>query len=73
MLKDKQISLIREFFSKANNPVIEMVLDVALDRKIYLVGGAIRDILLSRTPCDFDFAVSNQGIKFARDFARKIK
>jgi poly(A) polymerase len=38
----------------------------------YLVGGTIRDILLGRTPVDFDFAVSGSGIDFARRLARSI-
>ncbi len=42
-------------------------------RKIYLVGGAIRDVLLNHTPCDFDFAVYGSGIDFARKFSKKIK
>jgi len=73
MTKDKQILLIREFLSKEIKPVIEIILSIAKKRKVYLVGGAIRDTLLKRTPCDFDFAVSGQGIKFARDFSKKIR
>lgn len=40
---------------------------------MYLVGGAIRDILLGRTPCDFDFAVAGSGVKFAREFAKRTR
>jgi tRNA nucleotidyltransferase/poly(A) polymerase len=43
------------------------------DRRLYLVGGTIRDILLGRTPTDFDFAVSGSGIEFGRQLAKKIR
>ncbi len=43
------------------------------ERKLYLVGGAIRDILLNRPPEDFDFAIEGSGIEFARKFAEKVK
>jgi len=41
-------------------------------RDLYLVGGAIRDILLDIEPRDYDFSVSGSGITFARHVARKI-
>lgn len=40
--------------------------------KLYLVGGTIRDIVLGRSPQDFDFVVDGSGIEFARKFARTI-
>ena len=49
------------------------LINLAEDRRIYLVGGAIRDIYLDREVCDFDFAVEGQGIEFARRFAKKIR
>jgi putative nucleotidyltransferase with HDIG domain len=73
MTKDKQILLIREFLSKEIKPVIEIILSIAQKKKVYLVGGAIRDILLGRTPCDFDFAIAGSGVKFAREFAKRIR
>ncbi len=42
-------------------------------RDLYLVGGTIRDILLSRQMEDYDFAVSGSGVTFARSVARKMK
>jgi tRNA nucleotidyltransferase/poly(A) polymerase len=41
--------------------------------RIYLVGGAVRDALMGRTPTDFDFAVAGSGIDFARDFSRRCR
>ena len=42
-------------------------------RKIYLVGGTIRDIYLHRPPFDFDFAVPGSGLELAKKFAHKIR
>ncbi len=42
------------------------------EKKLYLVGGTIRDIVLGRSPQDFDFVVEGSGIEFARTFARTI-
>jgi poly(A) polymerase len=73
MIKTKHISdkefLSKEFYKTA----IEPVLSIDSARKIYLAGGAIRDLLLNKTPCDFDFAVSGSGIEFARKFAKKVR
>jgi len=43
------------------------------DTRLFLVGGALRDLVLGRTPEDLDFAVSGSGIRFASDFARRIR
>ena len=40
---------------------------------VYLVGGALRDSVLNRPCCDFDFAVSKNALKVARQFADQIK
>ncbi|MEO0069674.1 MAG: HD domain-containing protein [candidate division WOR-3 bacterium] len=53
--------------------VYNRLLEVKKDRQVFLVGGAIRDIILNRPPVDFDFAVSGSGIKFALEFAQKIR
>ncbi len=42
-------------------------------RQVFLVGGAIRDVLLGREPEDFDFAVSGSGLEFARNLARRLR
>ncbi len=49
-------------------------------RRLFLVGGAVRDALLERgiadqvsaVPVDFDFAVSGSGLEFARAFADRV-
>ncbi|MCX6842665.1 MAG: HD domain-containing protein [candidate division WOR-3 bacterium] len=51
----------------------ERLLEAKADRRLFLVGGTIRDILLGREPTDFDFAVSGSGLEFAAAFARKVR
>jgi len=53
--------------------IYQRLLELKANCQIYLVGGAIRDIVMGRTPADFDFAVSGSGIEFAREFARRIR
>jgi len=50
----------------------ERLLELKGARRLFLVGGTIRDIILGREPTDFDFAVSGSGLKFATAFARKV-
>ncbi|MCX7731585.1 MAG: HD domain-containing protein [candidate division WOR-3 bacterium] len=51
----------------------DRLIELQADRQLYLVGGALRDILLYRPPQDFDFAVAGSAIEFARQFAQKIR
>lgn len=55
-------------------PFLEKIL-AALpeDQAIYLVGGAVRDLLLNRESHDFDFTLAEGGIKTARIVARNLK
>lgn len=55
------------------NQSIQRVNALKGKRKLYLVGGTIRDFILGIEPVDYDFAVSGSGIRFARSFARKTK
>jgi tRNA nucleotidyltransferase/poly(A) polymerase len=50
----------------------ERLLELKGARRLFLVGGTIRDLILGREPTDFDFAVSGSGLEFASAFARKI-
>jgi len=51
----------------------ERLLELKGARRLFLVGGTIRDIILGREPTDFDFAVSGSGLEFASAFARKVR
>jgi tRNA nucleotidyltransferase (CCA-adding enzyme) len=42
-------------------------------RGVYLVGGAVRDLLLEERLVDIDIAVEGEGIEFARELARRLK
>ena len=47
---------------------------VATDvRGVYLVGGAVRDLLLGESSFDIDLAVEGDGIAFARTLAARLK
>jgi tRNA nucleotidyltransferase/poly(A) polymerase len=56
-------------------PAIVERLRVALpkDQEVYLVGGAVRDILLGLPPHDFDLAVAGKAIPLARKVANQLK
>ena len=43
------------------------------DKAVYLVGGAVRDLLLGRATHDLDFALSGEAIKTARRVADVLK
>ena len=45
----------------------------AREIRLYLVGGSVRDLLLSRQIADFDFAVASDAIHFAKAFAADIR
>ncbi len=54
-------------------PLVEKILNVLpADQEIYLVGGAVRDLLISRIPPDLDFAVPSNGIVIARKVANVL-
>lgn len=53
-------------------PLLDKVRDALPDQEIYLVGGAVRDMILNRLSRDFDFAVPSGGISLARRVARAL-
>jgi tRNA nucleotidyltransferase/poly(A) polymerase len=54
-------------------PLVKKVMDVLPpEQEIYLVGGAVRDILLSRPSYDLDFALPANGISLARKVANAL-
>ena len=54
------------------SPLADKVRDALPDQEIYLVGGAVRDMLLNRLPPDLDFAMPANGISLARRVANKL-
>ena len=54
-------------------PLIEKIMNILpADQEIYLVGGAVRDLLLSRLSPDLDFALPSNGISLARKVANAL-
>jgi tRNA nucleotidyltransferase/poly(A) polymerase len=56
----------------STSPLLEKVRDALPDQEIYLVGGAVRDMILNRLSRDFDFALPSNGISLARQVARAL-
>lgn len=54
------------------SPLIDKVRDTLPDQEIYLVGGAVRDMLRNRVSHDLDFAVPSNGISLARRVANAL-
>jgi tRNA nucleotidyltransferase/poly(A) polymerase len=54
------------------SPWIDKVRDALPDQEVYLVGGAVRDMLLNRASPDLDFALPSKGIAFARRVANSL-
>ncbi len=52
--------------------MIDKVRDALPDQEIYLVGGAVRDMLLNRLSPDFDFALPSNGISLARKVSNSL-
>jgi putative nucleotidyltransferase with HDIG domain len=55
------------------SPLIDKVRDILPDQELYLVGGAVRDMLLNRASPDLDFALPSKGISLARRVANALK
>jgi putative nucleotidyltransferase with HDIG domain len=54
-------------------PLIKKMMDILpAEQEIYLVGGAVRDLLLSRPSVDLDFALPAKGISLARSVANAL-
>ena len=54
------------------SPLIDKVREILPEQEIYLVGGAVRDMLLNRVSHDLDFAVPSNGIALARRVANAL-
>lgn len=64
-------------FTKEDKQILKLAYDFAKARKakLYLVGGAIRDLFLNRKKDnpDFDFCISRGAITFGRALAKKLR
>lgn len=62
---------LKELFS---NHIIQSLSAFAKEQNVqlYLVGGSVRDLLLSRQTTDIDFALASDAIQFAKAFANRI-
>lgn len=54
-------------------PILEKILTILPSQvEVYLVGGAVRDLLMNRLSPDFDFALPSSGISLARSVANSL-
>lgn len=55
-------------------PLLEKIIRLLPpDEEVYLVGGAVRDLLTNRLSPDFDFALPSSGISLARRIANSLQ
>ncbi|MCI0553406.1 MAG: DUF5678 domain-containing protein, partial [Anaerolineae bacterium] len=57
----------------SRSPLVDKVRDALPNQEIYLVGGAVRDMMLNRLSHDLDFALPSNGISTARRVANALK
>jgi putative nucleotidyltransferase with HDIG domain len=55
------------------SPLADKVRTLLPDQEMYLVGGAVRDMLLKRVSHDLDFALPSNGVSLARRVANAFK
>jgi tRNA nucleotidyltransferase/poly(A) polymerase len=55
------------------HPLLEKIRSLLTDTETYLVGGAVRDLLLNRLSPDLDFVVPSQSISTARKIANTLQ
>src|ERR1700748_3212963 len=53
-------------------PGAEIVLPAVADEPVYVVGGAVRDALLGRTPRELDLVVEGDALAVARRAAARV-
>jgi poly(A) polymerase len=56
-----------------SSPLLDKVRELLPEQEMYLVGGAVRDMLLNRLSRDLDFAVPSNGVSLARRVARALE
>ncbi|NTU56879.1 MAG: CCA tRNA nucleotidyltransferase, partial [Anaerolineales bacterium] len=59
--------------SFSHSPLLDKVRDILPNQETYLVGGAVRDMLLNRLSRDLDFALPSNGIPTARKVANTLQ
>jgi putative nucleotidyltransferase with HDIG domain len=59
--------------SFSHSPLLDKVRDILIDEDVFLVGGAVRDMLLNRISSDLDFALPSKGISTARRVANALQ
>ena len=69
----EKLEIIYMPISFSHSPLLDKVRDILPDDEIYLVGGAVRDMLLNRVSLDLDFALPSNGISTARKVANALK
>jgi putative nucleotidyltransferase with HDIG domain len=57
----------------SHSPLIDKVRDALPNQEIYLIGGAVRDMLRNRLSHDLDFAAPSNGISIARHIANSLQ
>lgn len=57
-----------------SNPIFRSIGEIAesMGRKVYVVGGAVRDIFLERPSKDYDFVTVGSGIELAKEVASRL-
>jgi tRNA nucleotidyltransferase/poly(A) polymerase len=55
------------------SPLLDKVHEILPDEELYLVGGAVRDMLLNRRSHDLDFALPSKGIALGRRVANALQ
>jgi len=73
--KSKYISQnIKDKFSQTDTTVLDKIINITSQKNIkcYLVGGAVRDIILGERPKDLDFVVEKEGETISSEIALAI-
>lgn len=73
--KSKYISRnIKDKFSLTDITVLDKIIAITSEKKIkcYLVGGAVRDIILGKTPKDLDFVVDKKAENISSEIALEL-
>jgi len=68
------IHRLKKFLPEQYYKIFKIVSETAdlLNIGVFIVGGFVRDLILRKRNFDFDFVVTNDGIKFAKALAEKL-